>query len=366
MLPKDTYTVWWEEGPEGPRVMMIDQRVLPARFELLELRDYRAVADAIRTMAVRGAPAIGVSAALGLALAAQEALQGPSEWFYPRLREAAETLRGTRPTAVNLFWAIDRVLRVAEERKSDARAAAAAVLAEAQAMHAEDIEANRAMGRFGAELLPDGANILTHCNTGSLAAVYYGTALGVLRAAHEAGKKIHVWVDETRPRLQGMKLTAWECRELGIPATVITDNMAAWVMRQGKVDADNMAASLMRKGRVDAAIVGADRIAANGDTANKIGTYGVAVLARAHNIPFYVAAPLSTVDFSLETGDRIPIEERDPEEITHAGGVRLAPEGVQVYNPAFDVTPAEYVTAIITERGVAEPPFTRRLADLRG
>lgn len=346
LKPKDTLTVCWEDGV----VRMIDQRIIPDRFEVLTLRDYREVADGIRTMAVRGAPAIGVSAALGLALAARQALAGPGEAFWPALREAAQVLRGTRPTAVNLFWAIDRVMRVAEEHAPDPRAAADAVLAEALEMQEEDIRANRAMGAHGAALLPDEGRILTHCNTGSLAAVYYGTALGVIRAAHEAGKKLHVWVDETRPRLQGMKLTAWECRELGIPATII---------------ADNMAASLMRKGRVDAAIVGADRIAANGDTANKIGTYGAAVLAKAHGIPFYVAAPLSTVDFAVEHGDLIPIEERSDDEMTHAGGVRLAPEGVPVYNPAFDVTPADYVTAIITERGVARPPFRESLERLR-
>jgi methylthioribose-1-phosphate isomerase len=343
--PKDTYTVRWDNG----LVRMIDQRILPERFEILELRDYQQVADCIRTMAVRGAPAIGVSAALGLALAAQEALEHPEAEFQARLRDAGEVLRGTRPTAVNLFWAIDRVLKVAEAHES-AQAAADAVLREALLMQEEDVAANRAMGAFGAELLPAGGNVLTHCNTGSLAAVYYGTALGVIRAAHEGGKQIHVWVDETRPRLQGMKLTAWECRELGIPATIISDNMAA---------------SIMRAGKVQAAIVGADRIAANGDTANKIGTYGAAVLARAHDIPFYVAAPLSTVDFSLSTGDAIPIEERAEDEVTHAGGVRLAPEGVPVYNPAFDVTPAEYVTAIITEKGVARAPFTESLRQLR-
>jgi len=242
------------------------------------------------------------------------------------------------------------VLKVADAHPDDPLAAARAVLDEALRMQEEDIRANRAMGAFGAELIPEGGNVLTHCNTGSLATVYYGTALGVVRAAAEAGKALHVWVDETRPRLQGLKLTAWECRELGIPATAISDNMAA---------------SLMRLGRVDCAIVGADRIAANGDTANKIGTYGVAVLARAHDLPFYVAAPLSTVDFSLASGEEIPIEERAEEEMTHAGGVRLAPEGIAVHNPAFDVTPAEYVTAIITEKGVARPPFTESLARLR-
>ena len=342
--PKDTYTVYWEDGA----VRMIDQRILPERFEILRLTDYREVADGIRTMAVRGAPAIGVSAALGMALAAREGL-GSAD-FFGDLRQAGAVLRSTRPTAVNLFWAIDRVLAVAESHPGDPKRAAEAVLAEALTMQDEDVRANRAMGAHGAELLPDGGNILTHCNTGSLAAVYYGTALGVIRAAVEGGKKLHVWVDETRPRLQGMKLTAWECRELGIPATIITDNMAAWLMKQGKVDA---------------VIVGADRIAANGDTANKIGTYGAAVSARAHGVPFYVAAPLSTVDFKMPNGEGIPIEERASDEVTHANGVRLAPEGVPVYNPAFDVTPGDHVTAIITERGVARAPFTESLASLR-
>jgi methylthioribose-1-phosphate isomerase len=344
--PKDTLTVWWEDGV----VRMIDQRVLPERFEVLSLTDHRAVADAIRTMAVRGAPAIGVSAALGMALAAREGLDRPTGEFLGWLKEAGATLCATRPTAVNLFWAVDRILRVAEAQGGTPAAIADAVLAEALRMGEEDIRANRAMGAYGAPLLPTGGNILTHCNTGSLAAVYYGTALGVIRAAAEGGNPLHVWVDETRPRLQGMKLTAWECRELGIPATVI---------------ADNVSASLMRQGKVDAAIVGADRIAANGDAANKIGTYGVAVLARAHGVPFYVAAPLSTIDFSLASGDAIPIEERAAEEVTDANGVRLAPEGVAVHNPAFDVTPAKYITAIITERGVARPSFTESLAALR-
>jgi methylthioribose-1-phosphate isomerase len=343
--PKDTYTVAWRDGV----VLMIDQRELPLRFEVLELTDYRDLAECIRTLAVRGAPAIGVSAALGMALAAREALQGSASEFHIKLAEAAETLRGTRPTAVNLFWAIERIQRIAAPHETPA-AIAEAILAEALVMLDEDVRANRAMGDYGAALLPEQGNILTHCNTGSLATVHHGTALGVIRSAVDQGKKLHVWVDETRPRLQGMKLTAWECGQLGIPATVITDNMAGWVMRQG---------------RVDAAIVGADRIAANGDTANKIGTYTVAVLCRAHGIPFYVAAPLSTVDFNLASGDQIPIEERAADEVTHAGSVRLAPEGAEVYNPAFDVTPAEYITAIITERGVAHPPYTDCLASLR-
>ena len=344
--PRDTYTVYWEDGA----VRMIDQRILPERFEVLTLTDYHQVADGIRTMAVRGAPAIGVSAALGMALAANAARDLRPAEFHAALREAGRELAGTRPTAVNLFWAIDRILKVAERYPDDTVAAADAVLAEAQAMVEEDVRTNQAIGRHGAPLLPGEGGVVTHCNAGGLACVHYGTKLGVIRAAVEAGKRLHVWVDETRPRLQGMKLTAWECRELGIPATVISDNMSAAIMRQGKVQA---------------VIVGADRIASNGDTANKIGTYGLAVLAKAHGIPFYVAAPLSTVDFSMATGDEIPIEERSAEEMTHANGVRLAPEGVAVYNPAFDVTPAEYVTAIITERGVAHAPYTEGLAALR-
>lgn len=344
--PRDTLTVDWSDGV----VRMIDQRRLPGEFLVLELHDYRAVAEAIRTMAVRGAPAIGVAAALGLALGAREAARRPPDQFWAGLREADAALRATRPTAVNLFWGLDRALRAAESRRGESPAAvAAAVETEARAMIQEDIAANRAMGAQGAALLPATGNILTHCNTGSLATVHYGTALGVIRAAVEGGKQLHVWVDETRPRLQGMKLTAWECQQLAIPATVI---------------ADNMAASLMRRGKVDAVIVGADRIAANGDAANKIGTYGVAVLARAHDVPFYVAAPLSTVDFNLASGDEIPIEGRDPAEMTEAGATRLAPAGVAVYNPAFDVTPAAFITAIITERGVAQPPDTGTLAAL--
>jgi methylthioribose-1-phosphate isomerase len=257
-------------------------------------------------------------------------------------------LRETRPTAVNLFWAIDRLLRLASEQP-EPKQCAARLEAEARAMVEEDIAINRAIGRHGAELLPSVGGVLTHCNTGSLATVAYGTALGVVRAAVEAGKSIEVFVDETRPRLQGMKLTAWELQQDGIPATLITDNMAGLVMSQG---------------RVQAAIVGADRIAANGDTANKIGTYSVAVLARAHQVPFYVAAPISTIDLTLSDGSAIPIEERDPREVTHVGGVSLAPAGVAVYNPAFDVTPASLITAIITERGVARPPTRESVADL--
>ena len=337
-------TVWWEEG----RVRMIDQTRLPEELVILELHSDEAVAEAIRSMRVRGAPAIGVAAALGLALAARAARSESLEPFQRRLATAAERLRGTRPTAVNLFWALDRLLSVAEEER-EPRRAAERLEAEAREMVEEDIRINRALGRHGAGLLPAEGGVLTHCNTGSLATVAYGTALGVVRAAVESGRKLHVFVDETRPRLQGMKLTAWELLRDGIPATVITDNMAGWVMRQG---------------RVQAVIVGADRIAANGDTANKIGTYGLAVLAHAHEIPFYVAAPTSTLDFSLPDGRAIPIEERAPGEVTHLGGVRVAPEGVGVYNPAFDVTPAALITAIITEAGVVRPPSRDALAQL--
>lgn len=345
-LPRDVHTVYWEDSC----VRMIDQRILPEEFRILTLRESHEVADAIRTMAVRGAPAIGISAAYGVALAARAARHRTVSDFRSTVERAARELGSTRPTAVNLFWAIERMLRVLRETDLPPVELAEALLAEARQMAEEDVAACVTMGTYGAELLPDEGNILTHCNTGSLAAVYHGTALGVIRSAVEAGKRLHVWVDETRPRLQGMRLTAWECLQLGIPATLISDNVAG---------------SLMRQGRVQAGIVGADRIAANGDTANKIGTYGVAVLAHAHGLPFYVAAPLSTVDFSLESGDEIPIEERDPSEVTDARAIRLAPEGVSVYNPAFDVTPSRLITAIITERGIAWPPFDTSLTALR-
>jgi methylthioribose-1-phosphate isomerase len=337
-------TVWWEEG----RVRMLDQTRLPEETLILDLHTVEEVAEAIRSMRVRGAPAIGVTAALGLALAAHAARSEPPEAFRRRLTEAAARLRGTRPTAVNLSWALERLLRVAEA-ESEPRWAAERLEAEAREMVEEDIRINRAIGRHGAALLPAEGGVLTHCNTGSLATVAYGTALGVVRAAVESGRKLHVFVDETRPRLQGMKLTAWELLRDRIPATVITDSMAGWMMRQG---------------RVQAVIVGADRIAGNGDTANKIGTYSLAVLARAHEIPFFVAAPISTIDFCLSEGRAIPIEERAPDEVTHINGVRLAPEGVEVANPAFDVTPAALITAIITEAGIARPTSRDSLAAL--
>jgi methylthioribose-1-phosphate isomerase len=339
-------TVWWEDG----RVRMIDQTRLPAEMVILDLRTDGEVAEAIESMRVRGAPAIGVAAALGMALAARAAQSEPNTRFRQRLADSAERLRRTRPTAVNLFWAIDRLLALAEAVPEPARAAER-LEAEARGMVEEDVRINQAIGRHGAALMPAEGGVLTHCNTGSLATVAYGTALGVIRAAVAEGKALHVFVDETRPRLQGMKLTAWELQRAGIPATVITDNTAAWVMRQG---------------RVGAVIVGADRIAANGDTANKIGTYGLALLARDHQIPFYVAAPTSTIDLSLADGSAIPIEERSPDEVTHIAGVRQAPEGVAVFNPAFDVTPADLITAIITEAGTARPPSLEALRNLVG
>ena len=331
-------TVAWNEG----RVQLIDQTVLPARLDYIQYSDWREVADSIRTMVVRGAPAIGCTAALGMALGAQSLTEQARQPFLAQLDHIADVFRGSRPTAVNLFWAVDRLVALAARTEGSTAAIQAALLAEALAMLEEDVETNRRMGRFGAALLPDKGTVLTHCNAGALATVGYGTALGVIRAAVEAGKQIHVLADETRPRLQGMKLTAWELARDGIPVTII---------------ADNMAADLMRQGRIDCVVVGADRIAANGDTANKIGTYGVAIAAHYHRVPFYVAAPFSTIDLSLATGAEIPIEHRDDTEMTHINGIRIAPAGVPVLNPSFDVTPGDLVTAFMTERGVLKPPF---------
>jgi methylthioribose-1-phosphate isomerase len=335
----------------GESLFLIDQTRLPAEEVYHEYTDPREVARAITDMIVRGAPAIGVTAAYGIALAAQQ-LARRSSIRPEAMEEIFETFRRTRPTAVNLFWAVERMrgryLTVADR---EAESVARAMEAEACAVHEEDVAANRAMGRYGAALLPPEGAVLTHCNAGALATADFGTALGVIRAAVGAGKKIRVYADETRPFLQGARLTAWELLKDEIPVTLICDNMAGY---------------LMKLGRVDAVIVGADRIAANGDTANKIGTYTVSVLARTHNIPFYVAAPLSTIDFSLETGESIPIEERSPDEVTHSCGRRIAPEGVEVWNPSFDVTPAGNISAIITERGVARPPYRESLAALKG
>lgn len=337
-------TVAWT--PAGVR--MIDQRALPNEEIYCTYTTYQEVAEAIRAMVVRGAPAIGVAAAFGIALGMQASVAA-GEDLPTAFERICRTMAATRPTAVNLFWAIDRMRRRFESLYAagvTGDALAQALVAEAQAIHAEDIAVCRQIGRHGAELIPDGATVLTHCNAGALATAGYGTALGVVRAAVEQGKRIAVYADETRPFLQGARLTAWELMRDGIPVTLICDNMAG---------------HFMKLGRITCVVVGADRIAANGDTANKIGTYMVAALARRHQIPFYVAAPISTLDLKLETGDSIPIEDRAPQEVTHIGPYRIAPPDVGVANPAFDVTPHELITAIITERGVAYPPFTAAL-----
>jgi methylthioribose-1-phosphate isomerase len=331
---------WTSEG-----VVMIDQTRLPREEVFVTCKDYKEVAEAIRSMIIRGAPAIGVAAAMGVAIGALKV-----EDVHGEIDGICSTLAGTRPTAVNLFWAIERMKRVYEREKdqpvSEIREA---LVREAKQMYLEDIAINQAIGRHGADLVPDGKTVLTHCNAGALATAGYGTALGVIRAAVEAGKKINVFADETRPFLQGSRLTVWELQQDGIPATLITDNMAG---------------HFLKAGQIGCVVVGADRIAANGDVANKIGTYSVAVLAKENGVPFYVAAPVSTLDLTLATGDEIPIEERSAAEVTHVGGVPLAPEGTVVRNPAFDVTPHRYVTGIITERGVARAPYKESLQRL--
>jgi methylthioribose-1-phosphate isomerase len=337
MIPTLTWT------PEGVR--FIDQTKLPLEESYVLATTYEQVADVIVTMVVRGAPAIGVSAAYGVALGALRTKAATAAEFASEFERICARLAGTRPTAVNLFWAIDRMKSIFAAQLSAGATLAQIqekLLAEAHAMYEEDIAACKAMGAFGGALLPDGGGVLTHCNAGALATCGYGTALGVIRSAIEQGKRIHVYADETRPFLQGARLTAWELMADHIPTTVICDNMAA---------------SLMRAGRIQAVIVGADRIAANGDVANKIGTYNVAILAKEHGLPFYVAAPWSTIDLATATGDSIPIEERPAVEVTYHGGKQLTPNGVGIRNPAFDVTPARYVTAIITERGVLRAPF---------
>ena len=336
--PSMVPTVEWKDGA----VRLLDQSRLPGAVEFLDCRDYREVADAIRELKVRGAPAIGVTAALGIALGAQSVNQTEYRNFSRTVLTICNQLAATRPTAVNLFWAIERMKRKLDSLQSQPIPwIKQALILEAQAILDEDIGLCRAMGRHGAELIKDGQTVLTHCNAGALATAGYGTALGVIRAAWEQGKKINVIADETRPVLQGSRLTAWELMQDRIPVTLITDNMAG---------------SLMRQGKIHLCVVGADRIAANGDVANKIGTYSVAVLAKAHNIPFYVAAPYSTIDLKTQSGADIPIEQRNPSEVTTIHGSHpVAPDGVAVYNPAFDVTPAELITGIITERGVFKP-----------
>ncbi|MSQ32928.1 MAG: S-methyl-5-thioribose-1-phosphate isomerase [Dehalococcoidia bacterium] len=347
-------TLEWDAsiGPGGA-LRLLDQTQLPHRVVYMELTTPQQVAHAIKTMQVRGAPAIGVAAAFGLALGASSLRDHPPKGLLARLQAIRDELAATRPTAVNLAWALDKVMQAARraEGSADAASIAQAALAEAQRLAEADVAANRALGRHGAALLPDGARVLTHCNAGALATVGYGTALGVIRAAVEQGKRISVWADETRPRLQGAALTAWELMQDNIPVTLISDTAAG---------------HLMRRGQVDCVVVGADRIAANGDVANKIGTYQVAVLAKENGLPFYVAAPTSTIDLSLPDGDRIPIEERGEEEVTAIQGARIAPEGVRAANPAFDVTPHRYVSAIITEKGVVREPYTEGLKLVMG
>jgi methylthioribose-1-phosphate isomerase len=336
---------WTDEG-----VRFIDQTKLPTEETYVTCKTYEEVADAIRTMIVRGAPAIGVAAAMGVALGVQNSQAYDNASLKLEFARICDVLAETRPTAVNLFWAIRRMQRNFDEVSDQPIAAIKqALVAEAQRMHAEDIAANRAMGQHGAVLLPSSGTVLTHCNAGALATAGYGTALGVIRAAVESGKQLQVFADETRPFLQGSRLTAWELMKDGIPTTVISDNMAGAIMRQGKINA---------------VIVGADRIAANGDVANKIGTYTVAVLAKEHGIPFYVAAPFSTVDLETPDGSRIPIEQRSAVEVTHFSGKQITPDGVKIENPAFDVTPHKYVSAIITERGVVRAPYTESLREL--
>jgi methylthioribose-1-phosphate isomerase len=337
-------TIEWD--PKGT-VKMIDQRKLPLEFVVVEFADYRDVARAIQEMYIRGAPAIGAAAAFGLALAAQRSQATTRDGLLADLEAAADVIRATRPTAVNLFWAIDRMLGTA---RASAQGGVSGIVqdlvSEAQRIADEDVEINRRMGAHGATLIEDGYNILTHCNAGSLATVDYGTALAVVRSAHEQGKRIHVWVDETRPRLQGAQLTAWELMRENIPMTLI---------------ADNASGHLMRTGQVDIVLVGSDRTAANGDVANKIGTYKLAVLARENGIAFYAVVPTSTIDLSVQSGDDIPIEERDAAEVTHVRGCQVAPDGVRVLNIAFDVTPHRYVTGIVTENGIAYPPYRQTL-----
>ena len=337
-------TIAWKNNT----VVLIDQNALPQIERHVVCQDYRQVISAIKDLTVRGAPAIGVAAAMGVALGALCISTIDAEKFHKQIIIICDQIAGARPTARNLFWALERMNKCLDGAiRSGKQNLAAQLVKEAKRICSEDVTINRQMGKHGSALLADGDNVLTHCNAGALATAGYGTALGVIRAAHEQGKKLHVYVDETRPVLQGARLTAWEMQKEKIPATLITDNMAGFLMQQGKIDK---------------IIIGADRIAANGDTANKIGTYSLAVLAKAHGIPFYVAAPLSTFDFSLKTGAEIPIEERSGDEVTHFRGIATAPRGMKVYNPSFDLTPARYISAIITEKGIMIKPYRTSLA----
>lgn len=341
-------SVFWDAGTSTLR--MIDQRLLPGRFEIVAYDDYHAVAQAIREMVVRGAPAIGAAAAFGLALAAQQSSAKDREAFFTDLKQAAEVLKAARPTAVNLAWAVNRVLRFLEAQEGAASELPRLALEEAQRIADEDVEVNRRMAEHGATLIHDGDTIIHHCNTGALATVDWGTALGVIRMAHEQGKRIHVLVDETRPRLQGARLTAWELEQYGIPYEIITDNAAGFFLRRGEVQK---------------VFFGADRVAANGDVANKIGTYMLALAAHDNGIPAYAVVPTSTVDLSVARGDEIPIEMRSPQEVLglQFQGEPIAPQNARARNPAFDVTPARLITAIVTENGIVYPPFHSNLPE---
>ena len=344
-------TMSWEGGLDG-HLSMIDQTLLPTELKRIDCRDIESVWEAIKMLRVRGAPAIGIAAAYGVCIGLQNSVSESGDAFAQKVAEVTEYLATSRPTAVNLFWALDRMKAVDAGNQSTANEQRLkSLLTEAKEIHEDDRRICHAIGKYGAELLADGTSALTHCNAGGLATAEYGTALSVFFTAQDEGKSLHVFVDETRPLLQGSRLTAWELQQRGIEATLICDSMAAQVMKEG---------------RVQAVITGADRIASNGDAANKIGTYGVAVLAKAHNIPFYIAAPQSTFDLTLESGDQIPIEERKSEEITHGFGKQTAPAEVRVYNPAFDVTPAELIRGIITEHGVIQPVTKERIAEILG
>jgi methylthioribose-1-phosphate isomerase len=350
--PSPVQTLRWIGGIDG-FLRLIDQTRLPTEFVEIDCRDVESLWEAIRNLRVRGAPAIGIAAAFGVCLGVQAVVGSDEKEFFDELKRASSHLATSRPTAVNLFWALERMTRTAEalRGKGCPREIAQQLLAEAQVIWEEDRAMCRQIGRHGAELLRDGNGVLTHCNAGALVTVDYGTALAPIFTAHEAGKRLHIYIDETRPLLQGARLTAWELHERGIEATLICDNAAAQVMREG---------------RISAVIVGADRIAANGDTANKIGTYGLALSAAAHGIPLYVAAPTSTFDLSLASGEHIPIEQRRAAEITHGFGRQTAPSGIDVYNPAFDVTPARLIRAIICERGIIQPVTRDRIVEVLG
>ena len=349
---KSVETLRWSGAAQG-RLILIDQTRLPTDLVEIELRDVEAVWEAIKMLRIRGAPAIGIAAAYGVVIGMQAASERDVDAWFQRLNEVTSYLASSRPTAMNLFWALERQQKIAAglRGKASLQQLHDALLDEARAIHEEDRQTCRAIGRHGARLLEDGNGVLTHCNAGGLATSGYGTALAVFFAAHEQGKTLHVYADETRPLLQGARLTAWELQQRGIDVTLICDSMAAQVMLEG---------------RVQAVVTGADRIAANGDVANKIGTYAVALAAAAHDIPFYVAAPTSTFDLSLESGEQIPIEQRDASEITHGFGKQTAPDGVKVYNPAFDVTPARLIRALICEKGIIEPVGRAEIESMLG